>query len=281
MPEWTKGTGCKPVGFGLRWFESTRAQSFLCCRVDPLDIDVILFDWGGTLSQVVRQEELLRRGAEAAVRVAGNGCAEEAIQYLIRKVAVMEKDAARHPELREADFSDVLLTWARDFEGQVREDRIPAAIEAIGREWVGSLEPLPGAVDALAALRRHEIRIGLVSNCMLPPVYCRQEFNRHGFGEFVSFTLFSSEIGYRKPSPKIYEEALRRAFPHGRPADLSRVLFVGDSPGLDVIAPSALGMKTALVTCYKGIWPAEDYARAKPDFRIDAVAELPALLGIA
>ncbi len=29
VPEWTKGTGCKPVGDAYRWFESSRAHSFL------------------------------------------------------------------------------------------------------------------------------------------------------------------------------------------------------------------------------------------------------------
>ncbi|HOB73634.1 MAG TPA: HAD family hydrolase [Phycisphaerae bacterium] len=246
-----------------------------------MEVDVILFDWGGTLSQVVRQDELLRRGAQAAARVLCESGIEEAIPCLIGKVEAMEKAAASHPELREADFSDVLQAWAREFDGLVHIDRIPAAIEAIGREWIGSLEPFPGSVEAVKTLHRHGIKLGLVSNCMLPPVYCRQEFERHGFGGLFNFTLFSSEIGYRKPSPKIYEEALRRAFPQDRPADLSRVMFVGDSPAFDVAAPAALGMKTALVTCYKGIWSAEDYARAKPDLRIDAVAELPARLGMA
>ena len=29
MPEWPKGTGCKPVGVRLRWFESTRPHHFM------------------------------------------------------------------------------------------------------------------------------------------------------------------------------------------------------------------------------------------------------------
>ena len=28
VPEWLKGTGCKPVGVSLRWFESTPAQLY-------------------------------------------------------------------------------------------------------------------------------------------------------------------------------------------------------------------------------------------------------------
>ena len=30
VPEWLKGTGCKPVGVCLRWFESSRAQFGRC-----------------------------------------------------------------------------------------------------------------------------------------------------------------------------------------------------------------------------------------------------------
>ncbi|MEP0841780.1 MAG: hypothetical protein HRF43_03610, partial [Phycisphaerae bacterium] len=34
-----------------------------------MNIDVILFDWGGTLSQVARQDDSLRRGLAAAARM--------------------------------------------------------------------------------------------------------------------------------------------------------------------------------------------------------------------
>lgn len=244
-----------------------------------LDIEVILFDWGGTLAQVVRQDELLRRGAREAARVACDPAVNGAVEHLVERVLSLEKEAACHPELREADVSDALLAWSRAFAGRVNPDKLAAAVAVIGREWIGSLEPLPGAQEALRELRRQGYRMGLVSNCLLPPEYCRQEFERHGFGGLLDFHIFSSAVGYRKPSPKIYEAALREAFPKSKPRDPSRVLFVGDSPAFDIVAPAALGMKTALVTCYKGIWAPGDYERAKPDLRIDAVSELPALLG--
>lgn len=245
-----------------------------------MDIELILFDWGGTLAQVVRQDELLRRGAEAAVRTACAPPAEDAATWLISRVEVLEREAAAHPELREADFAEVLSDWAQAFDGRVNRDCLGAALDAIGREWIGSLEPLPGAREAVQTLRRRGLRMGLVSNCMLPAAWCRQELARQGFAQLLDFAVFSSEVGYRKPSPKIYNAALRQAFAGDIPKELSRVLFVGDSPVFDVAVPASMGMKTALVTCYRGIWPKEHYERANPDLRIDAVAELPERLGI-
>jgi FMN phosphatase YigB (HAD superfamily) len=96
----------------------------------------------------------------------------------------------------------------------------------------------------------------------------------------MHFTVFSSEVGYRKPSDRIFEAAFEKLYPDGQQRDLSRVVFVGDAPRLDVQAAAALGMRTALVNRPAGSWPAEDYAQARPDWRINRVAELPELLGI-
>ncbi|GMU22882.1 MAG: hypothetical protein AMXMBFR13_29660 [Phycisphaerae bacterium] len=243
-----------------------------------MKIETILFDWGGTLAQVVRQEEALRMGARCAVERLGRPADQGALDDLLHRVLTMEADAAAHPELREADLSAVLSGWAQAQTEQVPQDWLPTAVSAIERAWIGALDPLPGALEAVRELRSRGHRMGLVSNCMLPPACCRQELTRQGFDVLLDFAVFSSAVGYRKPSPLIYEAALREVFPDGRPADLSRVLFVGDSPMFDVVAPARMGMRTALVKCQRGIWPAADYEQARPDLKIEAVAELPARL---
>ncbi|MEP0844479.1 MAG: HAD family hydrolase, partial [Phycisphaerae bacterium] len=193
----------------------------------------------------------------------------------------LEKSAAAHPEHREADLADVLAQWANTHARGPGEEPlaagsepVQAAVEAIGRAWVGSLDPFPESAETLRTLKSRGYRMGLVSNCMIPRAYCLEELDRQGFGGLLDFHVISSEVGYRKPSPRIYEAALARAYPQGRPEDLSRVLFVGDSPAFDVIAPAAMGMKTALIECHKGPWPAEDYAAARPDLTLAGVAEL-------
>jgi putative hydrolase of the HAD superfamily len=143
--------------------------------------------------------------------------------------------------------------------------------------WRGSLQPFPGVAETLAELKRRGLRLGVVSNVIIPGRYCDMELEAEGYARFMDFKVYSSEVGYRKPSPKIYEHAIREAFGEAE-VDLSRAMFVGDSPVFDVAEPARLGMKTALVTCYRGIWPSDHYEQSQPDYRIDSVNELPDLL---
>lgn len=242
-------------------------------------IEVILFDWGGTLVEVTRQAEALRKGILTAGVIQDDATGSTTADRLLRAFHEADTRAGRCPPWAEYDMGPVVADWLAAMNHNTGADRLAAICKALGEAWVGSLDPFPGALDTVEHLKSSGYRLGLVSNCSIPPNYCRQELDRQGFGRFLDFAVFSSGVGFRKPSPTIYQEAIRQAFPDGQTDDLSKVLFVGDSPAYDVTAPAAMGMKTALVRCRQGLWPTADYAIAKPDLRIDAVAELPDLLG--
>jgi FMN phosphatase YigB (HAD superfamily) len=247
-----------------------------------MDLALILFDWGGTLASVDSQTASLERGAREVSRLLGLDGDPGCLAGLAGAVLEAEFRAAADPSHREADLVQTVAEWAGETVGLALSDTELAAVsEGIGRAWVGSLNVLPGAIETVRLFRESRVRAGLVSNCCLPPRYCLEELSRQGLAEFLDFAVFSSEVGYRKPAPAIYQAALRSAFPDGGVPDLSRVLFVGDSPALDVMAPAAMGMRTALVHRPAGVWPQLDYHRARPDFSIGSVAELPALLGVA
>ena len=63
-----------------------------------------------------------------------------------------------------------------------------------------------------------------------------------GIGSRLRAVLTSARVGYRKPHPAIYAEALRCA---GR--DPAEVLFVGDNAQADVAGPRAAGMRSVLL----------------------------------
>ncbi|HPD30819.1 MAG TPA: HAD family hydrolase [Phycisphaerae bacterium] len=241
-------------------------------------IRVILFDWGGTLAHVRTQAQAFALGAAKAGQILCGSVGKAEVEQLGRAIISAEAEAAADPSHREADLTRILAEWAAQINPRFTRDQLDAARDALGEQWIGSLEVVPGALEAVRQLREQGLRMGLVSNCSVPPEYCRRELARQGLASLMDFALFSSEVGYRKPSQIIYQEALQRSFADGEEADPSRVLFVGDSPALDVIAPAAIGMKTALVASAPGLWPDEDHARAKPDLRIKNVTELPVLL---
>lgn len=243
-----------------------------------MHIEVILFDWGGTLVEVTRQAEALRKGILTAGVIQDDATGSAAAERLLRAFHEADARAGRCPPWAEYNMGPVVADWLAAINHNTGTDRLAAICHALGEAWIGSLDPFPGALATVEHLKSRGYRLGLVSNCSIPPSYCRQELDRQGFGRFLDFAVFSSGVGFRKPSPAIYQEAIRQAFPDGQKADLSKVLFVGDSPAYDVTAPAALGMKTALVRCRQGLWPAADYAIAKPDLRIDAITELPDLL---
>jgi len=244
-----------------------------------VNLECILFDWGGTLSDISRQSEALLRGARQVCQLLAGSDDSKMALALAAEAVLAERQANADPNHREIDLAVFLADWTRRQGQLVDPGRVAAAVEAIGESWVGqALQPIPGAIEAVGELRGRGYRIGLVSNVWLPPDYCRRELECEGFSPLLDFAVFSSEVGFRKPSPIIYEAALTAAFPHRRPPDLSSVLFVGDSPPYDVAAPAAMGMKTALVDGPPDLWSSDEYAAARPDLRLKAVAELPGLL---
>ena len=63
-----------------------------------------------------------------------------------------------------------------------------------------------------------------------------------GIGSRLRTVLTSARVGYRKPHPAIYAEALRCAG-----CDPAEVLFVGDNAQADVAGPRAAGMRAVLL----------------------------------
>jgi len=246
-----------------------------------VNLDLIIFDWGGTLVSVAAQPEALYRGARAVCDTLLGRSDESLVRALAETALRAEAAAAADGRHREVNLAALLADWAAAHGQRPGKSQLERAVRAVGEHWLNAgLQPYPGAREAVRILHDAGYRLGLVSNVMIPPDYCRRELEREGFADVLDFAVFSSQVGYRKPSRAIYEAALAAAFPEGPPADLSRVLFVGDSPSCDVMAPAALGMKTALVASSPGTWPEADLAAARPDLRIGSVRELPRCLKI-
>jgi HAD superfamily hydrolase (TIGR01509 family) len=114
-------------------------------------------------------------------------------------------------------------------------------------------------------------RVALVSNFDYTPT-ALGILREAGVADLFDTIVVSDEIGWRKPAPAIFEEALRRV---GVTAD--QTLFVGDRPDIDVLGAHQVGMRTAWINPDAAPLPP---GIPKPDVELRDLGDLRPVLGI-
>ena len=111
--------------------------------------------------------------------------------------------------------------------------------------------------------------MGLVSNISLRPDLMRADLERMGLAKYLDAMVFSSEVGLRKPDPRIFQEALDRLG-----IEPQETVFVGDRLYDDVSGAQAVGMRAVLTRQFRQ----EDDPDYAPDAVISHLSELPEVL---
>ena len=234
----------------------------------------VLLDFGHTLVHYeVPDALLLESYREAHALVAGahpnRPPPDDLVLRVARHVVASVRASYDREELDELDhemlFADALAQHGYHLGDDLVRDLIHLEHTAFVRHL---LVPEP-TLAALAALQARGLRLGLVSNVSVPGALMRRALDLLGVAPYVEAAVFSSEIGVRKPHPRIYERALE-ALAVG-PAE---AVFVGDRVREDVHGPRALGMRVVLTHEYRQ----EPLDGVAPDGFIRQFAELPALL---
>jgi len=102
---------------------------------------------------------------------------------------------------------------------------------------------------ALGDLRKRGLRLGIVSNW---DTRLRKICGGLGVDRLVDFIVISAEAGVRKPDPRIFEEALRRAG-----VEAEETIHVGDLPDEDIEGARRAGIRGVLIDRRKRITPEE------------------------
>ncbi len=104
------------------------------------------------------------------------------------------------------------------------------------------VEFYPDALPALERLRQR-YRLGVISNGFA-------DVNAIGIGEHFDAVVSAHEVGISKPDPRIFEAFVERI---GLAA--SAMIYVGDDPANDVLAPQAAGFRSAWINRAGHAWP--------------------------
>src|SRR5205823_1453047 len=128
----------------------------------------------------------------------------------------------------------------------------------------------PETLGVLSGLRDDRgLLLGLVSNVSLLPDLMRADLDALGILERLDSTTFSSEVGTRKPDPRIFRDALGKL--GIEPGD---AVFVGDRLLDDIDGAKRLGMRAVLTREFRR----EEDPSVHPDAVIERIEELPAAL---
>lgn len=104
-------------------------------------------------------------------------------------------------------------------------------------------QPMPGVlpyqetIPVLEYLRQNKYKIGLITNAMMPMWMRDVELRHYQLLDYFDVRLTSGDVGYIKPHPAIYLEALKHLN-----ASPQQAIFVGDRPANDVAGANNAGM---------------------------------------
>jgi len=127
----------------------------------------------------------------------------------------------------------------------------------------------PETAGTLQTLQRSGIRLGMVTNGSSGKQ--RAKIERFALERFFQIILVEEEVGFGKPDPRVYEEALSRL---NLPA--SRVWMVGDNLVWDIESPQRLGIYSVWVN--KRGKQLDENSKIVPDMVINDIAGLPGLI---
>ena len=217
-------------------------------RAVLFDVDFTLFRPGPELGP----EGYARAGAR-------HGLTLDPALYDVARIAALA-DLQRHPELEH--YEEIWITFTEDIVRGMGGDAAGArecATDMV-REWERheNFFLYDDALEAIAVLRRHRLRVGLISNGQRD----LEEFAEH-HGLDVDVCLGSKHHGFVKPHSSIFEAALAAL-----DVAPSEAAMVGDSAEDDIDGARALGIHAVLLD-REGVHPEWEGAirslRALPD----------------
>jgi putative hydrolase of the HAD superfamily len=216
----------------------------------------VLFDWGDTLMRWAWEPELLAVGHDAGLRAIGREPAP-AMTERFRDAYLPLLWAPG--TLEEVEYPGVVRKLLGEEGIEVDDGELDRFLEAEHAAWQPARMLATTTQALLEALRDRDLKVGLVSNAVDPPALLHRDLEQMGIAQRLDVAVFSSEVGWRKPHPAIFERALEAVG-----VEPGQTLFVGDTLATDIAGACALGMHTCQALWFRAD---EDDRAPEPEFR--------------
>jgi len=140
-----------------------------------------------------------------------------------------------------------------------------------GEKWNSQfITPYPDAAEVLAALKQRH-KLGIIAN---QPLDTRKRMETEWqLAKFFDLMIISAEVGFSKPDPRLFREALYKA-----QTTADKCVMIGDKLTNDITPAKALGFKTVWIKQEWGGLQTVTDDSMKPDFSAKSLSELKKLL---
>ncbi len=168
--------------------------------------------------------------------------------------------------LKEIEYEKVIFDFFTRLNLSTSDGIYGSFLEVYYKPVTDQLTLVDGAENVLKFFKEKNLKIGLISNTIFPEKYHLRELKRFGLYSYLDAHFFSSEVGVRKPHPRIFQLALERL-----KIDPSEAVFVGDRLKEDVGGAQNVGMK-GILKYHEG----RDYTvPVTPDAQVMELKDLP------
>ena len=213
-----------------------------------MPIRAVLFDLWGTLivddaASAEARSDL--RAERTAAALAALGFSYERADIVAALLAAGAELAAIHDTERDISARGRTILYVRHLDDDIGENLDETAWRQLDEAVLTpalSHPPsiMPGAAEALAAVRALGLPMALISNAGITPGFVLRQFlDKFGLLNYFAVTTFSDEVKMSKPSPAIFAHALDAL--EVKPEEAA---FVGDQPVLDVFGSRRAGIWT-------------------------------------
>ena len=235
--------------------------------------EAVIFDFIGTLAEVQGYpiEEFVKKTYESLV---DDGFPMDRERFMEVFYQTYQKyRLIRYQKLVEVSNS-VWIAEALNqlgFAAEPEDDAVRKAVNVSFQGYFHSLKSRPCASRTLKKLSG-DYALALVSNFTYAPVVYAG-VRKLRFSLYFNCILVSDDVGWRKPHPRIFEEALKRL-----DKNVEQAVFVGDNPIEDIQGAKGVGMKAIFIPSQ--FFAIEDARKApqSPDLIINSLCELPKVL---
>jgi len=241
-------------------------------RLDGAPVEAVLFDYGLTLITYTRPDAALHAAYTRIAALTGAGRdADELLDAVHDRVDARVAAHEASGSLAEIDIVAAhRAAWA-ELRVELDAATLDRAMQEEQEAWWQGIRVAADAVPTLRALRKAGLRLGICSNAPYRPASMRDQLRHVGLLDHVDAAVFSAEVGWRKPSPRIFAAALEALG-----AEHDTTVHVGDRLREDVDGAHAAGMRAVRLREHH-----DDVAEdERADAVLDRLRDLPELLGL-